>query len=104
MVLLISVLLKIFPPAITLEFNRINTHSSDENIVKIAIISQNEMECQEINNLVSVSHSSRHHNLHHPPKQRNGLKPLSTAHGLLASAHARKEDRTDLCLLQRIIT
>ncbi|GIY61142.1 uncharacterized protein CDAR_459601 [Caerostris darwini] len=57
--MLIFVLLRILPPDITLEFNRISTDSSDENIEKLPVFLKRELECRERNNLSSVSHSNR---------------------------------------------
>ncbi|GIX79343.1 hypothetical protein CDAR_228201 [Caerostris darwini] len=99
--MLISVLLRILPPDITLEFNLINTDSSDGNIETFLVIAQKGTGMprkKSFNFSFNDSHSSQQNNWHHLPKQRSGVKLFSTAHGLLASTHAKGKVKTDLCL------
>ncbi|GBO10028.1 hypothetical protein AVEN_147953-1 [Araneus ventricosus] len=97
--MLISVLLKILPPEITLEFNRRNSdYSANYNIEKLLEFIKTELECRERNALFSISGSKSRFNLQQPPMHRNTIKWNSTAHGLMAAAASKGEDRVDHCL------
>ncbi|GBN80335.1 hypothetical protein AVEN_65111-1 [Araneus ventricosus] len=65
--MLISVLLKILPPEITLEFNRRNSdYSANYNIEKLLEFIRTELECRERNALFSISGSKSRFNLQQP--------------------------------------
>ncbi|GBM08927.1 hypothetical protein AVEN_57468-1 [Araneus ventricosus] len=94
--MLIAVLLKILPPEITLEFNRRNSdYSANYNIEKLLEFIRLELECRERNALFSISGSKSRFNLQQPPMYRNTMKWNSTAHGLMAAAASKGEDRVD---------
>ncbi|GBL61832.1 hypothetical protein AVEN_19745-1, partial [Araneus ventricosus] len=97
--MLISVLLKILPPEITLEFNRRNgDYSANYNIEKLLEFIRTELECRERNALFSISGSKSRFNLQQPPMHRNTMKWNSMTHGLMAAAASKGEDRVDHCL------
>ncbi|GBN49012.1 hypothetical protein AVEN_47403-1 [Araneus ventricosus] len=72
--MLISVLLKILSPEITLEFNRRNSdYSANYNIEKLLEFIRTELECRERNALYSISGSKSRFNLQQHPMHRNTM-------------------------------